>query len=162
MKAMIGVRKIAHTGYEVPDLERQIEYYTDILGLSLSAREKDAAYLSSTIDHHSLVLRKGPEPKCTQIGFQIGPDDDLGAFEKQTNAVGVKTQRRTDAEPTISGMVCLEDTKGTIIEVFKRPEFSHQKFQTRGVVPHKLGHVAFHVSDVKKATQFYCDVLGFR
>ena len=56
---MIGVRKIAHASYELPDLDRQVEYYTAILGLTLSAREKDAAYLSSTIDHHSIVLKKG-------------------------------------------------------------------------------------------------------
>jgi catechol 2,3-dioxygenase-like lactoylglutathione lyase family enzyme len=30
------------------------------------------------------------------------------------------------------------------------------------VVPHKLGHVAFFTKDVKHATKFYCDVLGFR
>jgi len=29
-------------------------------------------------------------------------------------------------------------------------------------VPYKLGHVAFHVTDVKHVTKFYCDVLGFR
>ena len=29
-------------------------------------------------------------------------------------------------------------------------------------MPHKLGHVAFFVSDVKNTTKFYCDVLGFR
>ena len=56
---MIGVKKIAHATYETPDLDQQIEYYTDILGLTLIAKEKDAAYLASTIDHHSVVLRKG-------------------------------------------------------------------------------------------------------
>jgi len=159
---MIGVRKIAHASYEIPDLENQIEYYTEVLGLSLSAREKDTVYLSSTIDHHSVVLHKGSEAKCTRLGFQLGPDDDLDAFEKQTNAAGVKTWRKTDPEPTIPDMVCFEDTKGTIMEVFKRPEFEHQKFQQKGIIPHKLGHVAFHVTDAKKATQFYCDILGFR
>jgi len=64
---MIGVRKIAHATYEVPDLDRQLEYYTDILGLTLSAKEKDAAYLSSTIDHHSVVLKKGAQAKCIRI-----------------------------------------------------------------------------------------------
>ena len=86
---MIGVRKIAHASYDVPDLDRQLEYYTDILCLTLSSREKDTAYLSSTIDHHSVVLRKGAQAKCTRIGFQIGPDDDLGAIEKQTAAMNI-------------------------------------------------------------------------
>lgn len=159
---MIGVRKIAHASYEVPDLDHQLEYYTDILGLTLSAKEKDAAYLSSTIDHHSVVLHRGSEARCTKIGFQIGPDDDLNAFEKQTQAAGVKTARKKDPSPTIADAVTFEDPKGTVMEVFKRPEPQHQKFPSKGIVPHKLGHVAFHVTEVKKVTQFYCDVLGFR
>ena len=59
-------------------------------------------------------------------------------------------------------MLVFEDPKGTTIEVFQRPEFQHQKFATKGVVPHKLGHVAFHCEDVKKVAKFYIDVLGFR
>ncbi len=159
---MIGVRKIAHATYEMPDLEPQIDYYTNVLGLTLIEREKDAAYLASTVDHHSVVLRKGDEIKCVNLGFQIGPDDDLDAFERQTQAQGVKTERKRDAEPTISDMVTFADPKGTIMEVFRRPEPLRQKFQLKGIVPHKLGHVAFHVTDVKNITQFYCDVLGFR
>jgi catechol 2,3-dioxygenase-like lactoylglutathione lyase family enzyme len=48
------------------------------------------------------------------------------------------------------------------MEVFKRADVPPQKFSTKGVVPHRLGHVAFFVKDVKKVTGFYCDVLGFR
>jgi catechol 2,3-dioxygenase-like lactoylglutathione lyase family enzyme len=159
---MIGVRKIAHVSYEVPDFDKQVEYYTDILGLTLTAKEKDTAYLSSTVDHHSVVLKKGAEATCLRVGFQIGADDDLDAFEKQTTAAGVKTTRKKDPEPTISDMVCFEDPKGTVMEVFKRPDHQAQKFQRKGVIPHKLGHVAFHVTDVKNVTKFYCDILGFR
>ena len=93
---MIGVKKIAHATYETPDLDQQIEYYTDVLGLTLIAKEKDAAYLASTIDHHSVVLRKGDHAKCVRLGFQLGPDDDLGAFEKQTAAHGIKTERKNE------------------------------------------------------------------
>src|SRR5690349_7076961 len=119
---MIRVRKIAHASYETPDLDRQVEYYTDVLGLTLSARDKDAAYLASTIDHHSVVLRKGDRARCVRLGFQIGMDDDLDTYEKQTAAHGIKTARKKDAEPTISDMVTFPDPKGTVIEVFQRPE----------------------------------------
>jgi catechol 2,3-dioxygenase-like lactoylglutathione lyase family enzyme len=159
---MIRVRKIAHATYEMPDLEKQIEYYTDILGLTLVAKDKDAAYLANAVDHHSVVLRKGPDAKCVRIGFQIASDADLGEFERQTASHGVKTQRKKDPEPTIADMVTFEDPKGTIMEVFKPGDYSGQKFQAKGIVPHKLGHVAFHCADVKNVTDFYCDVLGFR
>lgn len=159
---MIGVKKISHASYEVPDFERQLEYYQHILGLTLIGRDKDAAYLASTIDHHSIILRNGSHPRCTSLGFQIGPDDDLDGFEKQTAAHGIRTARKKDAEPTIPDMVTFEDSKGTIMEVFRQPEAQKQPFQPNGIVPHKLGHVAFHVTDVKAVTRFYCDVLGFR
>ena len=159
---MIRVSKIAHASYETPDLDQQIEYYTDIIGLTVAAKEKDKAYLASTVDHHSVVLQRGAKADCVRLAFQIATDADLGEFEKQVAAHGVKTTRKKDPEPSISDMVTFTDPKGTIIEVFKRDAFAHQKFQQKGIVPFKLGHVAFHVTDVKQVTKFYCDVLGFR
>jgi catechol 2,3-dioxygenase-like lactoylglutathione lyase family enzyme len=159
---MIRVKKIAHASYEVPDLEQQTEYYTNVLGMTLAAKEKDATFLANTVDHHSVVLRKGSQAGCARVAFQIGEADDLDAFEKQVQGHGLKTVRKKDPEPTVADMVTFEDPKGTVMEVFKRADFSHQKFQSKGIVPHKLGHVAFHVTDVKHTTRFYCDVLGFR
>jgi catechol 2,3-dioxygenase-like lactoylglutathione lyase family enzyme len=159
---MIRVSKIAHASYETPDLAQQTEYYTAILGLTLAAQEKDTVYLASTVDHHAVVLRKGSQPQCTRIGFQIASTADLDAFEKQLAGHGIAAERRKDPEPSISDMLVFKDPKGTVMEVFKRGDFSQQKFQSHGIVPHKLGHVAFHVTDVKRITKFYCDVLGFR
>ena len=83
---MIRVSKIAHASYETPDLDQQTEYYTEILGLTLAAKEKDAVFLASTIDHHSVVLRKGAQAQCVRVGFQVAPDGDLNEFEKQVAA----------------------------------------------------------------------------
>jgi catechol 2,3-dioxygenase-like lactoylglutathione lyase family enzyme len=159
---MIGVRKISHASYETPDLEKQCDYYTNVLGLTLVAKESSSVYLANANDHHSVVLHRGENANCTRIGFQLGPDDDLDAFEKQILSHGLRTLRKRDPEPTIADMVSFEDPKGTILEVFKRPEPQTQGFSSKGIVPHKLGHVAFQVTDVKHVTKFYCDVLGFR
>jgi catechol 2,3-dioxygenase-like lactoylglutathione lyase family enzyme len=159
---MIRVSKIAHASYETPDLDQQTEYYAEILGLAVAAREQDTVYLASTVDHHSVVLRRGGQAQCVRLGFQIAPDADLSAFEKQVAGHGIKTERRSNPEPSIADMLVFADPKGTVMEVFKRGDFAHQKFQQKGIVPFKLGHVAFHVADVKLVTQFYLDVLGFR
>lgn len=159
---MIRIKKIAHASYETPDLDRQTEYYTDILGMTVSGKDADQIFLANTLDHHSVVLRKGAEAKCARVAFQIGPDDDLNAFEKQITDHGIQTQRKRDPEPSIGDLLSFEDPKGTIVEVFKRNDFTAQKFGGKGIVPHKLGHVAFHVTDVQAVTRFYCDVLGMR
>jgi len=159
---MIRVKKIAHASYEVPDVDQQADYYSNILGMTVAAKEKDATFIANTVDHHSVVLRKGAQPQCVRVGFQIGPDDDLDAFEKQVQGHGIKTRRQKDADPSVTDAVTFEDPKGTVMEVFKRDAFAGQRFPSKGIVPHKLGHVAFHVTDVKHVTKFYCDVLGFR
>jgi catechol 2,3-dioxygenase-like lactoylglutathione lyase family enzyme len=159
---MIRVRKISHASYEMPDIDKQVEYYTEILGLNMVEKGKDTVYLTTANDHHAVVLSKGAQPKCTHLGFQIAADADLGDFEKQTQGLGIKTQRMKDAEPSIADMVTFEDPKGTVMQVFKPATPSGKKFQSKGIVPHKLGHVAFHCTDVKGVTKFYCDVLGFR
>lgn len=159
---MVGIKKISHGGYQTPDLAAQTEYYTDVLGLTVTDREKDKVYLSSTVDHHSVVLEQGDAAACVRIGFQIGADGDLDAVEKHVKSFGIATERRTDPEPTIADMLVFDDLKGTKMEVFARPELQPLEFSEKGIVPHKLGHIAFHVEDVQKATDFYCDVLGFR
>ena len=61
---MIRVKKIAHAVYEMPDVDKQTEYYTEVLGLTPTEKSKDAVYLASTVDHHSIVLRKGAQAQC--------------------------------------------------------------------------------------------------
>src|SRR5436305_10295008 len=63
---MIRVKKIAHAIYEMPDVDKQTEYYTEVLGLTITGKDKDAVYLASTVDHHSVVLRKGSKPDRTE------------------------------------------------------------------------------------------------
>src|SRR5579864_9504627 len=108
---MIRVRKIAHASYEVPDVEQQTDYYTNILGMKLVAKEKDTTFLANTIDHHSVVLHKGSHARCLRIGFQIGEGDDLDTFEKEVQGHGINTRRKKDPEPSISELVTFEDPK---------------------------------------------------
>ena len=62
---MIRVKRIAHAAFLTPDLDRQIDYYTEVMGLTLVEREGDTAYLASTLDHHSVVLRKAARRSAT-------------------------------------------------------------------------------------------------
>ncbi len=56
---MVNVTKLGHAELEVRDLARMSEFYRDVLGLTETGREDGVVYLSTAVDHHSLVLRKG-------------------------------------------------------------------------------------------------------
>src|SRR5580704_1336158 len=46
---MIKPRRIGHATYETPDLQKMIDYYTQVMGLVLAEREKDRAFLVTQI-----------------------------------------------------------------------------------------------------------------
>ena len=99
---MIGVKKIAHASYETPDLDKQVEYYTDILGLTLIAqgqgRRLSRQHDRAPLGHPAQRLASA----CMRLGFQLGPDDDLDAFEKQTRGARHQDRRarRTPSRPS--------------------------------------------------------------
>ena len=43
---MIKVKRIGHATFETPDIDRQIEYYQEIVGLVLASREENRACLA--------------------------------------------------------------------------------------------------------------------
>jgi catechol 2,3-dioxygenase-like lactoylglutathione lyase family enzyme len=158
---MVPVRRIAHASFETPDPERLIDYYTNVIGLSVVERDKDATYLAS-LEDHAVVVRRGAQARCVRLAFQVAPDADLAEFEKGINSHGLKTARKRDPEPGIPEIVTFEDPKGTVLEVFRERTLPKSTGLGKGISPFKLGHVAFNCVDVKKITSFYCDVLGFR
>jgi len=159
---MIHARRLAHATFETPDVERQIAYHTDILGLTLVERDSEAVYLASTLDHHSVLIKHGNAPACRRLSFQIGPNDDLGELERQLSDLGVASERRSNPFPSVRECLSFNDPKGTGIDAFTQYEAARQDFKSTGIVPNKLGHVAFTVTDIKKIVEFYTKALGFR
>ncbi len=160
--SLLRVSKISQASYVTPDLEQLSDYYQQVLGLSLVAKAEGVAFLASTLDHHSIVLRQGGHPLCSGLGFQLGPDLDLDDLAQQLKARGISASRESDPEPGIADQLVFNDPKGTSIQLFHAEPVADSRFATQGIVPNKLGHVAFHVEDVVAITGFYCDVLGFR
>ena len=55
---MIGIKRIGHATFETPDVERQIDYYTGVVGLVLLEREKDRALFVSRLGDLSVILQR--------------------------------------------------------------------------------------------------------
>jgi hypothetical protein len=56
---MLNVLKLGHAEFEVQDVERMAEFYSSVIGLTETGRDGQTIYLSTSIDHHSIVLRGG-------------------------------------------------------------------------------------------------------
>jgi catechol 2,3-dioxygenase-like lactoylglutathione lyase family enzyme len=160
--AIIKVNRIAYAVFETPDLDRQVDYYARVLGLRLIDNSARVAYLSGSVDHQTVELRSGDEPRCAALGFHVHPRTDLKDLVTQIEALGIKARRLSDAQPNIKDLVTFDDPNGTRVEVFAEHQTVGQAFPRSGVVPNKLGHVAHNVTDIHAVVKFYREILGFR
>jgi catechol 2,3-dioxygenase-like lactoylglutathione lyase family enzyme len=159
---MVPVRRMGHTTFETHDIERSIAYYTDVLGLTLLAREAGRAFLAAPGDHHSVILKAGHGAGCTRLALQVAADADLDGLVHHMAAHGLTPERRSDAEPGIADIVSVTDPAGLHVDIFRMRTATSRARQVEGIVPRKLGHTAFFADDVQRQAKWYGDVLGFR
>lgn len=82
LEPAFNVTRASHIDLSVLDLDRSLDFYTEVAGLILTERDADVAYLRGVEEdcHHSLILRRTDgEPMCEQIGFRVRTDEDLDA-----------------------------------------------------------------------------------
>lgn len=159
---MISVKRISHATLETPDLNRQIDYFTQTAGLVLVDRESDRAFLATKLGDLAVQLEKGDHPRCARLAFQLAPDVELDQMRRGVEAEGLRGQICNDRSPGVPQTLCFEDPKGTVCEVFAAQTLIGKNQQVDGIGPIKLGHVAFVVPNPKDYADFYTQVLGFR
>jgi catechol 2,3-dioxygenase len=82
-------RKLGHVLLFTPDVDRQIDFYTRILGLKLSDRVKSIiAFLRCSTDHHNLALLTSPGPGFHHGSFQVGSVDEIAVGASRMREAG--------------------------------------------------------------------------
>ena len=159
---MIQVRRVGHATLSTPDLERAIEYYNEVIGLNVVARDKNSAILATKVGLEAIALVKGDHADLQRISFQVAPGTDLNDCIKDLAKHGVRAERRSGISPGVADCITFKDPKGTDVDIYAEYSFARDKEKPIGIMPLKLGHVASACLDIKPVMQFYMDVLGFR
>ena len=159
---MIKVRRIAHGTFETPDLEKAVEYYTQVNGLALAARESGCVHLATKTGQLAIRLEQGPHARCARLAFELAPDADFAAIRRQLSDEGAQCEERRDPVPGIPRMLSFKDPNGTGIELFSAWAYVAAQREVVGVGPFKLGHVAFFTPDPNVIAEFYRRLLGFK
>jgi catechol 2,3-dioxygenase-like lactoylglutathione lyase family enzyme len=159
---MIKVCRIGHATFETPDLAKAIDYYTQVAGLALAAREAGRAYFASKLGQLAIELRQAPARRCSKLSFEVAPDADLADLKKNLAGHGVSADLQSDPCPGTPRALSFADPKGTTIELFNEWSTLGNNPPVAGIGAYKLGHVAFVVNDPKTMADFYAQVLGFR
>jgi len=160
---VIQVKRLGHITLSTPDLEQQIDYWTDIMGLSIVDRGADHCCLATGLGEEAITLERGTEQgHLRRIAFQTKPGSDLEHLRKKLSEAGVASDLRSDISPGVRQALTFHDPKGTRVELYADYAFAPACSPNAGVGAVKFCHVAYRVKDVQHVTKFYCDLLGFR
>src|SRR5215472_10031330 len=110
---MIQVRRLGHASFSTPDLEKQVDYYANVLGLRIVARDKDRAFLACRTGLEAIALERGDEVALRRLSFQVAPGSDFAAIAKELGGHGIKSERRSGISPGIADALVFTDIKGT-------------------------------------------------
>jgi 3,4-dihydroxyphenylacetate 2,3-dioxygenase len=151
----------------VTDLKASLRFYVDLLGLVLTARTKETAYLRGWEDrlHHSLVLRQGQAPGAERLSFRVRSDSDLAPIAAHFEERRCVT-RWVDGDHLGMGVALrVWDPFGFPLEFFHemtRFETQLQRFDLhRGAPILRFDHVNLHSPDAEETFAFWLS-LGFR
>jgi catechol 2,3-dioxygenase-like lactoylglutathione lyase family enzyme len=159
---MIKVRRIGHATFETPDLDRMIDYHTQVTGMILVARETDRVFLAARTGQLAIELKKAPQARCARLAFEVGADEDFADMAKRLTGLGVRSDMQSDAAPGTPRALVFNDPKGTEIALFKEWQSAGRNAVGQGVGVLKLGHLAFCVDEPAPIADFYARVLGFK
>jgi catechol 2,3-dioxygenase-like lactoylglutathione lyase family enzyme len=160
-QALRPIAAISHAVFETPDLERQIAYYRDIMGLNLVARDAKQAYFSARSGDVCIVLESGTAARCARLALKCAQDVDLKDISRHLGSHGIVTQEKSDPQPLSGHALAFEGPEGIAVEIVRVADRSGVG-SGAGLQPGKLGHIAFNVTDVQKGVEFFNSVLGFR
>ena len=156
----IRVAKLGYVGFETPDVDRLVEYYTKVLDFVPVDVAPEGAFLTTGTDHHCVVVTRGDARARAVVGYEIW--EDLDSAQQRLKEAGYATRRRSDVGPGTPDVLVLEEpTTGTPLHLMTAQDPSGVSGYTP-LRPTKLGHVAAYTPDLDPLQSFYQDLLGFR
>jgi 2,3-dihydroxy-p-cumate/2,3-dihydroxybenzoate 3,4-dioxygenase len=145
------------------DLDESVRFATEILGLELMERDRDAAYLRGDDRDHNICYTRGRDSGQV-TGWEIGSMEALDRAAAEFEAAGVQVRAGTAEEREqrrVRGLLVLNDPSGNTIELVARPAASGRRyFPTRDAGITSFSHVGLHTRNPSADEAFWVANLG--
>ncbi|MEX8520998.1 MAG: catechol 2,3-dioxygenase [Leptothrix sp. (in: b-proteobacteria)] len=173
--AMTGVLRPGHAVVRVLDLDESVDFYTKVMGLKETGRDKSGRVYFKTHaerDHNSFVIRKADSAGMDCFAFKVLNKATLNTLDGRLREYGVSTERVPAGEMLETGeRVRFQIPTGHMIELYAdktdvgnglgyvNPEAFVQ--ETRGINPIRMDHCLIYGGDIDGNRKLFEDVLDF-
>ncbi|HEY0212248.1 MAG TPA: 3,4-dihydroxyphenylacetate 2,3-dioxygenase [Paenirhodobacter sp.] len=160
-----NITRASHVVLTVGDLDASLAFYTDLVGLVVTARDSETVWLRGREEscHHSLVLQKGTEKHCRRIGLRVQTDDDILKAKDYFDSIGTEAQIADVAHQ--GKTLHFRDSIGMPIELTSSMPVQERMFMAydkyHGAAAQRLDHWQIQAQDVRLAFDFWHKI-GFR
>jgi catechol 2,3-dioxygenase len=173
--AMTGVLRPGHAVVRVLDLDESVKFYTDVMGMKETGRDKSGRVYfkcNDERDHNSFIIRKADRAGLDAFAFKVANAATLSEMEGNLRNLGLATERIPAGEMLETGeRVRFQVPTGHEIELYAEktdvgnglgytdPEawLENQK----GINPVRMDHCLIYGGDIDGTRKVFEEALGF-
>jgi catechol 2,3-dioxygenase len=170
------VAHIAHVELLTPKPQESLDFFCDVMGMQVEARDGASVFLRGWGDYHrtSLKLTEAPEPGMGHMGLRAWSPEALERRVAAIEALGLGTGWQ-DGDIGHGPAYRFHAPDGHVCELFweseryvpppdKRPAMRNQpaRYTGNGCAVKRLDHINLFSQDVAADRSFMADVIGFR
>ncbi|MET9992173.1 VOC family protein [Streptomyces mutabilis] len=165
------IRSLAYLGVTTPAIEEWRSFGPEVLGLDMADGPDGGLRFKMDEAQWRLALQPGERDGVDYVGWSVIGEAEAREIAKKVTAYGIEVHDG-DAElceaRATTGLLWFEDPFGIrqelswgrlIVQSSFRPGRAMSGFKTG---EQGMGHVVFMVPDIKKADEFYSEVMGFK
>jgi 2,3-dihydroxy-p-cumate/2,3-dihydroxybenzoate 3,4-dioxygenase len=155
-------KKLGYVALNVTDLDRSADFYESVLGLDLTARKHDTAYLRCGSDHHNVILNRSSKPGLKRVAFELeAPADVAKAFDhfKQLGLSPIWVDRAELHQAQTFRV--REPATDLVFEYYVGMEQMAAPFKGELTKIARLGHVVIHTDSYQNAVRRLTQDFGF-
>jgi catechol 2,3-dioxygenase len=172
-------RDIAHLGHIellTPKPQESLDFFTNIVGLSISARQNDSVYLRAWGDYEfaTLKLTAAKAPGLGHFALRTYDNETLDQLATHLEQQGIQGQW-IESDLAHGRAFRFPSPDGHAVELYYETRFfeappnqathlknNPQKRGLQGIAPRRLDHINLLASDVKTNREFFQQQLGMK
>ena len=148
----------------VTDLQRSVDFYTQVWGLTVAERRDQSVYLRAAgVEHHVLALNESERPGLVSVTFGTPDRASVDALHFALAEAGVTIEKPPREVPAPGGgyAFAFHDPEGRVFKVVAE-RTNHLHPDPSANRPVKLAHVVLNSADADETASWLTKHLGFR